>query len=123
MEKIKGVYKFCRRCKRLVPKYDSHTCKGSSSTPADIQKIYNSMQWKRLRKYTLQNYPICSRCSSVESLQVHHIYYISTHRNKAYDIDNVCVLCTQCHSDIHKKCKTGELDFKFKRYEYNYNIG
>jgi thymidylate synthase (FAD) len=44
----------------------------------------------------------CSKCGSSEKLELHHIVPVYEDKSKAYDKDNITVLCQSCHQNIHK---------------------
>lgn len=46
---------------------------------------------------------ICQNCGIVGGkLEVHHVEPVAQNINRAYDIDNLCSVCTSCHDKIHK---------------------
>ena len=55
----------------------------------DIQKLYNSKMWKRLRLWYLKNHPLCEECLKIDMLtpaaEVHHKKEISSGK----DIDEM----------------------------------
>ena len=87
------------------------------SQKQDKQRIYNSLEWHRLREAKLQINPLCERCQEqgyiVSATCVHHIVPIETARNfeemqrlAFCAITGLQSLCYQCHSDIHKAMRS-----------------
>ena len=74
--------------------------------------FYNSKDWKQLRLEVLRdsNYECveCKRLGKVVTdvhtvLEVHHVEYLENHPERALDIDNLIVLCKECHNKVHKR--------------------
>lgn len=73
----------------------------------DIQSIYNSKMWKKLRLWYLKNNPLCERCLKINLIvpakEIHHKIKISTGKNIdemleiALNINNLESLCVACH--------------------------
>ncbi|MBF0345600.1 MAG: HNH endonuclease [Nitrospirae bacterium] len=59
-----------------------------------------SPEWKALRLQALQrdNFK-CQRCASTNNLQGHHVRYPKFYRDD--HIDNIKIVCGQCHEKIH----------------------
>ena len=118
----------CSRCRTNTEKGKSHKCISNSSKPVfDREKehrhIYNTKRWQVLRDYVKGVCPMCARCGSIDNIEVHHIYKLEKNIERAYDISNVVPLCRSCHRYTDKNIKDGELDFKWKELEYEYNLG
>ena len=74
-------------------------------------KIYNTPQWKNLRKIKLQANPVCEMCLNEGKVtpteEIHHIRPILTGQDElemmdiAYDYNNLISLCKECHHKIH----------------------
>lgn len=64
----------------------------------EYKKYIRSTEWKRKKSELLKNHPFCTRCSSKEKLQVHHMNYRNLGNEK--DLDLV-VLCKKCHKKVH----------------------
>ena len=74
-------------------------------------RIYNTPEWKALRKAKKMSNPICEICwkdgkvSPTE--EIHHIKPILSGKDElqmmdiAYDYDNLISLCKECHHKIH----------------------
>lgn len=76
-----------------------------------IQKIYNSSIWQKLRIAYLMEHPICEVCELegkiVPAVEIHHIREISNGesleemKDIAYNPNNLQALCIDCHHKIH----------------------
>ena len=64
--------------------------------------FYMSKEWKVLRLYMLNKYPLCKHCKEkgklTSSIDVDHIVDIEDAPEKRLDIDNLQTLCKSCHS-------------------------
>ena len=87
----------------------------------DKATIYNSREWKELRRAKLREQPLCEKCIKdgeavgipggyIRSATcVHHIVPIETAKTKdemkrlACDAHNLMALCQSCHARIHKE--------------------
>lgn len=72
------------------------------------QKVYQDSRWKKLRVLALQLHPCCCVCGGIDNLHVHHIvsmfdgYHTAEEYDRlAFDLDNLCVLCSECHRKVH----------------------
>jgi 5-methylcytosine-specific restriction enzyme A len=73
----------------------------------EIQQIYNSKMWKRLRLWYLQQHPLCEECLKKDKItpakEVHHKKKISTgvdideKLSIALDENNLESVCIKCH--------------------------
>lgn len=81
----------------------------------EVAEIYNSPQWKKLRKaYFIQN-PLCEMCLEENKVtpaeEVHHVKPILTGASRlemeelAYNPNNLRSLCQFHHHLIHKEMK------------------
>lgn len=76
------------------------------------QKIYNSKEWKHLRRSYISEHPLCEECLKngkvTPAQEVHHIVKFSTGKTEAevkslaYDETNLMSLCSKCHKEKHK---------------------
>jgi len=65
------------------------------------QQHLGSDYWHQLKqKRTKIASGICERCGSAENLELHHIHYLSL---GSEDIDDVRLVCRDCHQAIHDK--------------------
>lgn len=77
----------------------------------DAAKIYNTPNWKNLRKAKLQANPVCELCLEKGIVkpteEIHHIKPILSGIDEiemmelAFDYDNLISLCKECHHKIH----------------------
>jgi 5-methylcytosine-specific restriction enzyme A len=76
----------------------------------EIQQIYNSTTWKKLRLFYLKQHPLCEKClpdKLTPAVEVHHIREISKGKDiyekqeLALDINNLMSLCVPCHHKQH----------------------
>lgn len=76
-------------------------------------KIYNTPQWKNLRKIKLMSNPVCEMCLEQGKVspteEIHHITPILTGKDElemmdlAFNYDNLISLCKECHHSLHNK--------------------
>ena len=76
-------------------------------------KFYNSEDWHRLSQFAMSRAGYrCEECGAVAGqmvdgmpvkLDVHHVKPIRTEEGWArrFDVNNLKVLCTRCHNDVH----------------------
>ncbi len=74
------------------------------------QDVYQTAQWRKLRRAHLMGYPLCQVCSgaglTVMAIDVHHIRSFmdaegAERLTLAYDPANLLSLCRECHNAIH----------------------
>ena len=96
----------CQQCKKVADKtYDKQL------RAKDRQKIYNSKRWKQVRDYVrVRDNFLCQEClrNGIETIGVEcdHMVELSDDISKAYDADNVELLCVSCHrkkSELEKQ--------------------
>lgn len=72
------------------------------------QEFYNSKEWKMLRNYKfgLAN-GLCEKCKEKNIVragkQVHHIIPIEEDWSKRLELDNLILLCNDCHNEEHER--------------------
>jgi 5-methylcytosine-specific restriction endonuclease McrA len=72
--------------------------------------LYSSEEWATLKKWAFNRYEYkCSRCMSKSSLNLDHIYPITTHPEKCLDFTNLQYLCRKCNFE---KSNTSHARFK-----------
>jgi 5-methylcytosine-specific restriction protein A len=84
----------------------------------DIQKLYNTTTWRKLRDAHLMLHPLCESClekgiinDGGGILEVHHKTPISTGKTDiekmglAFDANNLRTLCQRCHTEEHKRLR------------------
>ncbi|WP_418186746.1 HNH endonuclease [Aliarcobacter lanthieri] len=95
----------CPLCKKENDKiYDSEL------RAKDRKKIYNSKNWKDIRKKALlRDDYMCVICKSkgIETIatEVDHIIELKENISKAYDLNNLQSLCHGCHMEKTQKEK------------------
>lgn len=80
---------------------DSNLWKGGVDR-TDREKISDWLNKIRLDKLAEFSYR-CKNCTNSKNLHLHHIIPVSFDITKAYDIDNIEVLCPECHVEHHRK--------------------
>ena len=45
----------------------------------------------------------CGLCGKAKGVHIHHIIYKSEDKSKIDDIDNLILLCLECHGKIHRQ--------------------
>ncbi|MGL5327793.1 MAG: HNH endonuclease [Peptostreptococcaceae bacterium] len=73
----------------------------------DIQAIYKSAKWLKVRKLAIQRANgLCEECIKLGNISyvqdVHHKVPVKDDKSKAYDIDNLICLCRKCHLKAHQ---------------------
>jgi 5-methylcytosine-specific restriction enzyme A len=73
----------------------------------EIQKIYNSTRWKKIRALKLGQDPLCAPClargETTVADRVHHLVEIRDDPASAYDFDNLQSICMRCHNALHHR--------------------
>lgn len=77
----------------------------------DIDRHENIKKWLFLKSKMIYDKKYCEICGKDNFLQVHHILPRSSHPELSLDIENLMVLCKDCHKKIHEKDK----------YKFGYN--
>lgn len=74
------------------------------------QKYYQMTEWKNLRKWYIQQHPICEDCNCTLAAHVHHIlspFEMGLSENerlaRLLDIYNLRSVCVDCHNLEHMK--------------------
>lgn len=72
-------------------------------TEVDWKDQYKHPNWQKKRLEALEAHGFkCMRCEGAEKqLQVHHKAYIKGRRVWDYTVDELLVLCDECHQDAH----------------------
>lgn len=61
-------------------------------------------EWKAFREQVLEERGReCEKCGSKNHLEIHHTKYYRAHRPWEYDINDVMVLCSECHQLLHRR--------------------
>jgi hypothetical protein len=72
------------------------------------QDVYASEEWREaVRRVWLRDEAACQRCEIQadevnDTLHVHHIHPFD-HKDKRTDVDNLILLCPDCHSWVHSR--------------------
>lgn len=86
--------------------------KSATARKKERADIYNSRQWKKMRKAKIMMNPLCEECEKLNKItparQVHHIdsfmdYEGDERLAKAFDFSNLESLCNECHEKMHNK--------------------
>jgi 5-methylcytosine-specific restriction endonuclease McrA len=70
------------------------------------EALYNTTQWRRLRKEILKECPNCYRCGADTDLQVHHIIPPKGNEDLFFDRSNLATICSSCHRIENKQRDT-----------------
>ena len=78
----------------------------------EAQSIYNTPEWKKLRRAKYSKNPLCEKCLLNNIIkpteEIHHIIPISRGNNQlekkelAFNMNNLISLCKECHKGEHK---------------------
>ncbi len=87
----------------------------------ELQRFYANSKWKRVRDaYYISKKGICERCNVVcmsGKYQVHHKIELTlsnyTNPNIAYGVENLELLCLECHNKEHDRFVKKEERVKF----------
>ncbi len=71
----------------------------------DITSFRNKKRWLELKSKILYEKKQCEICSSKNLLHVHHILPRSSNPELTMDLENLMVLCENCHKKVHEKDK------------------
>ena len=99
--------------KRTPKGKDHHSYKGGGRNERELISSFLQTQ-KRIIFEKHGNF--CNICKSVKNIHLHHIEEVTRNPYKAYDIENIIPLCSECHSDTHKKLRKQPYD---KIYDLN----
>lgn len=80
------------------------------------QKLLNSKRWQQLRRWKLEQNPLCELCERegkvVSAVDVHHITPVETARyvtemeQLCFEPANLQALCISCHAKVHKEARS-----------------
>ena len=108
----------CAWIKKKEKKRDWSRNKITDKTKA-VKKIYQTKNWKELRKAYFMEHPLCEECLKNGIIkpteEIHHKIPISTGNDDnemktlAFDSDNLMALCEECHHKVHKELGSGFL--------------
>ena len=87
----------------------------NSERKTERAEIYNSKEWKSLRRAYFQKNPLCERCLAMGKItagqHVHHITSFMMYDDKlqrmqcAMDWNNLMTVCVDCHEILHGNIK------------------
>ena len=69
------------------------------------ERALHNRRWQELKKELFKRYGCCQECGVIltkRTASVHHIVARSVDRSKQYDINNLLLLCPECHMRIHQ---------------------
>ena len=85
-------------CKR----HASATLNGKVNPRPSYRSLYNTAQWKRMRKNQLNQQPLCECCRFYgylkPAIDVDHIYPHRGDRALFFDSSNLSSMCKKCHA-------------------------
>lgn len=107
----------------------------SDTRRRERNKVYGSMQWRRLSVLKKMSDPLCEVCLMLGKTEagtdVHHLQSFTKtddageRYDRAYDYDNLMTLCDRCHTAIHhgwlKGCESRE-DISKRIHEFKNKI-
>lgn len=83
------------------------------SKDPQYRSLLGCVRWRRLRLLKLSRQPLCERCEEQGRIrpatEVHHRVPVEQGRNYAekqalaYDLNNLCPLCHDCHIAVHRE--------------------
>lgn len=75
--------------------------KASAYKALGIRRHYSGA-WARLSLKTRQNHPLCQRCGSAPSVEVHHVVPLRLDPRLAMDPRNLLAVCRPCHEELER---------------------
>ena len=86
------------------------------SRDKNYQHLLNSKRWQKLRRWKLEQNPLCELClhegKVVSAVDVHHITPVETARSLdemerlCFEPTNLQALCISCHVKVHKEARS-----------------
>ena len=86
------------------------------SRDKNYQRLLNSKEWKQLRRWKLEQNPLCELCQAegkvVAAIDVHHMQPVETARSLedmralCFNPANLQSLCIMHHAKVHKELKS-----------------
>jgi thymidylate synthase (FAD) len=123
--KGKFGYKLPPKSEEVREKHRKSARKGADSNlwKGGVDRAFRLQVTDYIAKYRKQfleqaNYQ-CVQCSSNEKLELHHKIPVYQDESKAFDLDNIEVLCKKCHRSIHaidKSMPKGKGNLLTKRF-------
>jgi DNA repair exonuclease SbcCD ATPase subunit len=103
---------------------NEHTANDADRLQEQLEEILKSMKyeeylktrhWRELRKYVIRRRgKKCSLCGAAELLDVHHKTYDNRGREH-FHLDDLIVLCRNCHGQHHKGEKGNVVEEVFRK--------
>lgn len=91
-------------CKKHLEEYLQHRKETAFKTAKRTNThLYNTTEWRTLRKQKLSINPICEICSSQFNLEIHHIKAPKGNIHLFFNINNLQTLCKTCHQHQTQK--------------------
>jgi len=88
------------------------------SRDKNYQHLLNSKRWKQLRKWKLEQNPLCELCERegkvVSAIDVHHITPVESGRTVeemeqlCFNANNLQALCISCHVKVHREARANK---------------
>lgn len=92
------LFKYTKRLKNIVV----HRGKRGISKNTPYKEQLKTEQWDKFRKLVLSKRgKACELCGSTKRLQIHHQKYKYGHKAWEYSINDVIVVCKDCHERLH----------------------
>jgi len=94
------------RCPNIVPdgsgqfcnEHKQHERKMFASARPDKAMDYNSKRWIGIRRWKINQNPMCEICERRFATQVHHIKPVRDYFELRYDLSNLQSVCVWCHA-------------------------
>ena len=68
----------------------------------EYQRLLKTNEWKEFRcKVLIEKKAYCHQCGNRKKLQVHHLRYYPNTLPWEYNMDDVVLLCDECHTNVH----------------------
>lgn len=68
------------------------------------QRMYASGEWRRLRRLLRKRARgCCEQCRTSHQLHIHHVKSWAEYPALRLDLDNLVLLCRECHHAAHRK--------------------
>ncbi len=80
-----------------------------------LDKLRGSNQWKKVRKLVANLQPLCPCGRPGKS--VHHVRMAVMYPKLFFDVSNLVNLCDDCHGEVSKLEREGNLDQAIEKYE------
>jgi hypothetical protein len=85
---LSGLVLFC---------YSPVTTEQPAPLTQEMRAEQRSACWRKTRAEALRRHPRCEACDRTKDLEAHHVLSFHAHPDRECDIENVIVLCHDCH--------------------------